>query len=117
MFFLYFSAYLTGIGALLERLDDSNSQVSVKVVCGILLVFYVLVPVAFCALPGIRLTKKTKSKAPDDSAEYIKWLEEQSKGSVGPLFTIIAPFEKNTPGARWIYCSDGAHAGSSHLKT
>ena len=94
LIFLYFSAYLTGIAALLERLDDSSSQVSVKVVYGILLVFYTFVPVAGCAF--VVLISHTgsifSSDPPDDPAEYTKWLEEQSKNN--PLITIIAPFEK-----------------------
>jgi len=131
LIFLYFSAYLTGIGALLERLnppapdvttqliaDSFNatnftlaanatiettfanlpgevSSVAVEVVYWVLLVFYALVPVAGCFLPGIVLLKPSVSApdgAPDDPTEYAKWLEEQSK--TNPFFTIIAPFEK-----------------------
>ena len=120
MIFLYFSAYLTGIGALLERLnppapdvttpliaDGFNatnftlaanatietapgevSSIAVEVVYWVLLVFYALVPVGFCAFVGIDLL----INPPDDPAEYAKWLEEQSKNN--PFFTIIAPFEK-----------------------
>ena len=96
MLFFYFSAYLTGIGTLLERLGAFCScpaaEVALKVVYSILLVFYSLVPVAGCAFVGIKMSKG--NYAPDDPAEYTKWLEEQSKGDEGPLFTIIAPFEK-----------------------
>lgn len=120
MIFLYFSAYLTGIGALLERLNPPAPDVTtpliadgfnatnftlaannkatyetafvtlpVEVPYWVLLVFYALVPVGFCAFVGML------KGAPDDPAEYAKWLEEQSRSnSVGFLFTIIAPFEK-----------------------
>ena len=107
MLFFYFSAYLTGIGTLLERLDafcsSPAAEVALKVVCSILLVFYALVLVAGCVYFGIDLTKSKNSRTtgiergcPKDQTEeqYTKWLEEQSKGDNGPLFTIIAPFEK-----------------------
>ena len=128
MIFLYFSAYLTGIGALLERLnppapdvttpliaDGFNatnftlaanatietapgevSSIAVEVVYWVLLVFYALVPVGFCAFFGINLLDgNCHSNAPDHPTKYAKWLEEQSKGDeIGHLCTIIAPFEK-----------------------
>ena len=127
MLFFYFSAYLTGIGALLERLGASCScpaaEVALKVVYSILLVFYALVPVAGCAYFGIEWTKSDvwngkEHGCPKDQTEeqYTKWLEEQSKGdgNAGAVasvafFTIIAPFEK-----KYSWCvlesnDDGAH--------
>ena len=107
LMFFYFSAYLTGIGALLERLGAFCScpaaEVALKVVYSILLVFYALVPVAGCAFFGIEVTKSTVDEdngehkeygCPKDQTkeEYAEWLEEKSKDN--PRFTIIAPFEK-----------------------
>ena len=88
LIFLYFAAYLTGIGALLDRLrspsddaiplnvDDLNATnatalasddaanesdpIAVQVVYWVLLAFYSIVPVAGCAWFGL---KKIKSKA------------------------------------------------------
>ena len=64
LLFFYFSAYLTGIGALLERLGAFCScpaaEVALKVVYSILLVFYALVPVAGCAFTlGLECRKAT----------------------------------------------------------
>ena len=119
MIFLYFAAYLTGIGALLERLrpsddaiplnvDDLNAAnatalasddaanesnpIAVQVVYWVLLAFYSLVPVAGCAF----FVEKIKSNMGEDKygreQEYAEWMEEQLDND--PLFTIIAPFEK-----------------------
>ena len=86
LIFLYFAAYLTGIGALLDRLrspsddviplnvddflnatnatalasDDAANEsdpIAVQVVYWILLAFYSLVPVAGCAFFGLETTK------------------------------------------------------------
>ena len=122
LMFLYFSAYLTGVGALLDRLnppdktvplitDDlnattftlaTNASIETTDVISvddfdngwwwILLVFYALVPVAGCAFWGVILP--TDVDAPDDPIKYAEWLEEKSKGREGFLFSIIAPFEK-----------------------
>ena len=90
--FVYFSAYLTGVGAVLERMaPDSRTQISV--VCGILLVFYALMPVAGCVFAGIKFTQRYDDD-PDDPAKYTKWLEEESKDKFGVFVAIIAPFAK-----------------------
>ena len=105
LIFLYFSAYLTGVGALLERLDAFCScpaaGVALKIVYGILLVFYALVPVAGCACLVFFGTEShvyegKENGCPKEQTEeqYAAWLEEQSKRDYGPFFTAIAPFEK-----------------------
>ena len=94
LIFLYFAAYLTGVGALLDRLrspsddaiplnvDDLNATnatalasndaanesnpIAVQVVYWVLLAFYSLVPVAGCAWFGL---DKTKSNIDDDGDE------------------------------------------------
>ena len=116
MIFLYFAAYLTGIGALLDRLrspsddaiplnvDDLNATnatalasddaanesdpIAVQVVYWVLLAFYSLVPVAFCTFVGIEAPEKEDQT----EQEYAEWMEEQLDND--PTFTIIAPFEK-----------------------
>lgn len=93
MIFLYFAAYLTGIGALLDRLrspsddaiplnvDDLNATnatalasddaanesdpIAVQVVYWVLLAFYSLVPVAGCAWFGLKKIKSNMSKDKD----------------------------------------------------
>ena len=140
LIFLYFSAYLTGVGALLERLDAFCScpaaGVALKFVYGILLVFYALVPVAGCACFGFIVTQSNVRSAfyggeakehgcPKDQTEeqYAEWLEEQSEGEIlsdlkipGSFITVIAPFEKKFA---WYVAesSDGAHEGLFHLTT
>ena len=54
-------------------------------------------PVAGCVLAGVAFTNRnstSRPNAPDDPAEYTKWLEEESKGEFGVFVAIIAPFEK-----------------------
>ena len=90
LIFLYFAAYLTGIGALLDRLrspsddaiplnvDDLNATnatalasndaanesnpIAVQVVYWVLLAFYSLVPVAGCAWFGLKKIKSNMGK-------------------------------------------------------
>ena len=122
LMFLYFSAYLTGVGELLDRLnppdktvlplitDDLNAttftlatnasiettDVSVDDFDNgwwwILLVFYALVPVAGCAFFGVVVQRDEDT--PDDPIKYAEWLEEKSKTCDGFFISIIAPFEK-----------------------
>ena len=52
---------------------DSRTQISVKVVCGILLAFYALMPVAGCVFAGIAFAKRdstSRTDAPDDPAGH-----------------------------------------------
>ena len=124
LMFFYFSAYLTGVGALLDRLkppdktvplitDDlnattftlaTNASINTTVVSvddfdngwwWILLVFYARMPVAGCAYVGVVLPRE--NGALDDPIEYAVWLEERSKGRDGFLLsTTIAPFDRST---------------------
>ena len=124
LMFLYFSAYLTGVGALLDRLnppdktvlplitDDFNAttftlatNASIETTdvgvddfdngLWILLFFYALAPVAGCAQVGVGVQNDfTEFGAPDDPIKYAEWLEEKAKGPNGHLLSIIAPFEK-----------------------
>ena len=72
---------------------DSRTQISVKVVCGILLVFYALVPVAGCVFAGSQFTKRY-DRIKKSPVKYTKWLEKESKDTFGVFVAIIAPFEK-----------------------
>ena len=68
LIFLYFAAYLTGIGALLDRLrspsDDAANEsdpIAVQVVYWVLLAFYSLVPVAGCAWFGLKKSNRRQN--------------------------------------------------------
>ena len=100
LIFLYLSAYLTGIGALLERLDEEMDN-------GwwwILLVFYSLVPIGYCVGSAKLLTMDSNGLlldvhgkdigCPKDPTEeeYAEWLDEF--GRARPYISIISPFKK-----------------------
>ena len=97
--FLYFAAFLTGIGGLLERLGAGNSF-AVQAVCAPLLFLYIFVPCFLClALRDHKGNDLMNPKgypprpAPDDEDEYKEWLQELLADE-GPQYTIIASFEK-----------------------
>ena len=144
LLFVYFSAYLTGINALLdvgwpaadgnadallsfnnltnatttEQHQTEDSSVGVKVVCGICLVVYALVPPAFCAYYGKQVISNRAvelfgkdivpdiSDVPEGEKPYEEFLAQ--KGGEEPFLSIVAPFEKRFAWYKAIVLIDAA---------
>ena len=121
LMFLYFSAYLTGVGELLDRLNPPDKTVLPLITDDFNATTFTLatnasiettdvisvddfdngwwwILLVFYALVPVAgcafLGVILIYEAPDDPIKYAEWLEEQSKGGDGFFFSIIAPFEK-----------------------
>ena len=124
LMFLYFSAYLTGVGELLDRLNPPDKTVLPLITDDLNATTFTLathasiettdvsvddfdngwwngwwwILLVFYALVPVAVCTlfgvALPNDAPDDPIKYAEWLEENSKGGGSFSFPIIAPFEK-----------------------